>query len=165
MRLPLRENLPPTPKRARGDAGFTILEVVIAAALLLIVFAGTLAALQTGFKIIDSARNTTLADQILQSQIEDIRLCSWVKLTALQTADAAASPTGSVTLDDGLGSQFKVIRKITDIRSDALGNVNMRRLNLTVSWNNSITGKLSTRSYQSVYTQNGLTDYFVTSRP
>lgn len=61
--------------------GFTIVEVMIAASVMIFAISTSLIALQYGMRAIDNARYTTLAGQILQSQIEKLRLLSFLQLT------------------------------------------------------------------------------------
>lgn len=64
----------------RGVRGFTIIEVVIASAVMVLAISSSLIVLQVGMRAIDNARYTTLAGQILQSQMEKLRLLTWTQL-------------------------------------------------------------------------------------
>ena len=68
--------------------------------------ATSIIAMQTGFKSIDLARGTTLASQIIQSEMERLRMMSWTAMTNLSTATDTIDPfpTGSpagVAMFDG----------------------------------------------------------------
>lgn len=153
----------PSPK-GRNAKGFTLIEVAIGSMILVFVLLSTLAALQTGFKLIEAARNTTLADQIMQSQIEDIRLHSWARLET-------DLPEGTTNLDlsslpPELQAQFagssRVVAYAAD-RTDASGVKNMKKITIIVRWK-SFTGRISERSFETVFTKNGINDYFISTR-
>ena len=79
-----------TPLNA-AKRGFTLIEVMMATFVLVLIFLSTLAAIQQGFSMLDTARNTTLAGQVIQSEIEDLRLRPWISMPASGTIDLAAS--------------------------------------------------------------------------
>src|ERR1051325_1467320 len=63
------------PKAKR--AAFTLTEVMLAACVMALAISTSITTLQVGYRSIDTARNTTIASQVLQSMIEDIRLLTW----------------------------------------------------------------------------------------
>ncbi len=122
-----------------------------------------------GFRALDTARNTTIASQILQSVMEDTRLLPWSSgsgnsISSLQAAQGSNGST--VTLDSSftagdsaaqaMVNRFTVTRKITDVS----GIANMKRIDLTATWKG-IDGRSHSVSYSSYYGQYGLHDYFV----
>lgn len=151
-------------------AGFTILEVTMATFVLAFGIATCLTALQYGMRQVDTARSTTLAGQIVQSEIEILRLQNWAQIVALQAAQpSATTPTTidpattitsgtSTTLDTRLAtiaSRFVCTRLIEDIS----GRSNIKRITLQVAWEG-IDGREHTLSFQTRYARNGLSDYF-----
>ena len=92
---------------ARGKLGvgksdsraFTILEVMIATFVMSLVIGTSLIALQTGFKYIDVARGDTLASQIMQSEIERLRLMAWSKTAPTGVVDSITELPASETVD------------------------------------------------------------------
>src|SRR3954469_23210438 len=97
--------------RLGGKAGFTIVEVGVTAMVMLMCIASSLVTLGYGYKAIDNARYTTLAGQILQSQMEKLRMLTWAQLT-----DPTSGPpaSGSFTADvssstSGMLSQFTAL--------------------------------------------------------
>ncbi len=68
------------------SAGFTIVEVMMAATILVVVFVGMIEATVIGSGMMDTARRQTLAAQILNHEIEALRLHSWTAISALPTA-------------------------------------------------------------------------------
>ena len=130
----------------------TIIEVMMGALVLVMVFISTFTVIQRGFEMIDIARNTGLAGQILQSEIEDIRLKNWANLPA--------DGTTNITLPsafDAVANRFTATRTVTSVNSD------MKRVTVKVTWT-AYTGRVHTREYETYYTKGGLNDYYVSNR-
>lgn len=137
--------------------GFTILEVTMASFILALGIATSIVAIQSGLKFIDVARDTTLASQILQSEIERIRMMSWTSVTALPAS-------AEVSLSDMFSSSATLARRFTvtrTVESDSARPSDVRLITLSVSWR-SVDGRTQTRSFQAKYIRNGLYDYFYT---
>ena len=154
---------PPTIRTAAARArrmlsrGFTILEVTMASFVLALGIATSIIAIQSGLKFIDVARDTTLASQILQSEIERIRMMSWTSVTALPAS-------AEVSLSDMFSSSATLARRFTvtrTVESDTSRPSDVRLITLAVKWR-SVDGRMQTRSFQAKYIRNGLYDYFYT---
>lgn len=153
-------------KRLSGEDGFTILEVTISTLVMLLVISSSIVALQFGFRNVDVARGNTLASQIMQSEIERIRLLPWNNTTTPSTTiDSIFKLPASETLDlstmfstdPKLAARFAATRTVT---TDATRNA--RYITVTVTW--STYDKLThTRKFTTMYTENGLYDYYYTS--
>src|SRR5687767_13562685 len=75
---------PPAPWRRTCRAqvhAFTIVEVMMAASVMVLAISSSLIVLQQALRAVDTARYTTLAGQILQSQMEKLRLLNWEQMT------------------------------------------------------------------------------------
>jgi prepilin-type N-terminal cleavage/methylation domain-containing protein len=149
----------PNPARRR-KRGFTILEVVMATAVMSLGISTSIIAIQQGFKFLDVARNTTLASQILQSEIERIRMMSWATVTNPSTmmGEHKVDLTTMFTTDPTLASRFTLVRNIT---VDAGRPANVVDIALTVHWV-TYDGRAQQRSFQTKYIKNGLYDYYYT---
>jgi Tfp pilus assembly protein PilV len=132
---------------AGSKSAMTLVEVMVASVVLVLAIIGSLAALQKGFELQDTARNTTMADQILQSDLEDLRLCSWNTLPA----------SGNLTLPAEVASKFTATRTVTTVRTD------VKKVTVTVQWTD-YKGRTHNRSYETLFTHFGLNDYFVVNR-
>ena len=71
--------------RISSQAGFTLIEVGIAALILVVAFIGMIRALTFTSGLMDHARRQTVATQILTHEIEQLRLRSWTEISALPT--------------------------------------------------------------------------------
>jgi prepilin-type N-terminal cleavage/methylation domain-containing protein len=181
----LRGN-PSTQKKRRRSAGFTLVEVMMAAAVLALAISTSVTTLQYGFRTIDTARNTTIASQVLQSMIEDIRLLSWsgtggpggvnvANLTSVTDGTLAALDfdsvnhyqSNSITGYSGVGARmlahFTFSRTVSDMSgmTDASGNSNMKVIVLTAKWTG-IDGQKHTLKYTTYYARDGLYAYYNT---
>lgn len=126
--------------------------------------------LNQGFRAIDTARNATIASQLLQSVMEDLRMLPWDaaspanSITSLQAGQGANGSTvtigASFTNNDpaaiAMVSRFTVTRHI----SDAAGIANMKKIELTATWTG-IDARPHSLQYSSYYGKDGLNDYFV----
>ena len=161
--------LPIVRRRNSGRrGGFTILEVATAASVLALALATSLTVLQMGFRALDTARSTTLAGQILQSVMEDLRMLPWdatspqSSISALQATNnnvpgnisLNASFTGGDPAATAIINRFTLKRNITDIDSV------MKQIELTATWTG-IDGRSHSLNALSYYGKQGLYDYIV----
>ena len=142
---------------------FTILEVMLAASVMVLAIATSITTLQKGFSSLDTARNITIAGQIMQSEFEKMRLRDWSVISTYATGTAT-----TVTIDPSFSTgnsiianrSFSLTRTVTPITTTT--GVGMRQIKLTTRWT-TFTGGTLERSYTSYYGQNGLYDYFYNS--
>jgi type II secretory pathway pseudopilin PulG len=131
--------------RPRADA-FTLVEVMVAAAVMVLGLVGMIQAVVSGSEMLDVARKQTVAMQIIHGQIDNIRLSNWTTVSALADYEAAVDATDqSTNIAKGfvfgsnlptVGKGFKCARAITAPKT------NLVQVTFTVKW----TGK-SGRSY------------------
>lgn len=127
-------------------------------------------ALQYGLRQVDTARSMTLAGQIMQSEMEILRLQNFSQIVALQNAQA--SPTTPTTIDPATsitsGSATSLDSRLTTIANrftctrlveDISGKADMKQISLAVSWTG-VDGRPHTLRFQTRYAKNGLSDYF-----
>lgn len=143
-------------RRLRSRAAFTLVEVMIAFTILIAGLCGGLATIQSGLKSIDSARCSTLAAQIMQSQIERLRLLNWTDLSGNIGENRDVSVTGLVPVSaNDIAGRFKLTQTIlTDTSRTGIINIQ-----LNVTWTN-IGGVVQNRSFVTRYAKNGLYDYY-----
>ena len=155
----MRNVLPPSPgptSRLRGrDRGFTIIEVAMATFVMIFGISTSLITMQRGFESIDTARNITLAAQIMQSEMERIRLLNWA---SLPTDDNDVDLAGFFTSNPSLAAKFSLARTVADV-AGKVGE--MKSVTLTVTWNG-VTGSPHQRRFVTRYTKDGLYDYYYT---
>lgn len=143
--------------------GFTLIEVMIASIVLVLAMLSAVAALQSGFRALDTARNTTLASQVMQSELERIRLLSWEGVTALGSSYRV---NASNVVPSGLGAEHDLTRLSTVVSvADVAGRVGqMKQITITVSWRG-LNKEQHSVSTSTVYSKNGLYDYIYRVAP
>lgn len=141
-----------------------LLETMIAAFVMVAVIATSITTLQQGLRALDTARSTTIAAQVLQSVMEDLRLQTWSQIEALAAQSdngtdgnvtIGTSFTGSNPIAANVLSRFTVSRTISDHPSRS----GMKQIVLVATWRG-IDGRVHRVNYTSCYGQNGLYDYY-----
>lgn len=148
----------------------------MATAVMALGIATSIIAMQQGFKFLDVARGTTLASQIIQSEIERIRMLSWAGVSTMASAtdSVAPIPSGSpagVEMFDGntyfsgvssLAGDYIITRTTT---LDPARPADVALITVSVQWR-TFDQRLQTRRFQMKYVKNGLYDYLYTlARP
>jgi Tfp pilus assembly protein PilV len=145
-----------TPTRPRGSrrAGFTIFEVMMSTAILSLAIATSVTTLQRGYANLDSARNMVLAGQIMQTEIEKLRMSDWATVYAYaDNTDTTATVDSVFTSNAAIGNRFTMIRRCSTPQTG------MKQITFTITWRN-FDGRSLSRSYTTYYCQNGLYDFF-----
>jgi Tfp pilus assembly protein PilV len=156
-----------TRRRHLGNKGFTVLEVAMASFVMAFGIATSILALQMGFKAIDVARDQTLASQIMQSEIERLRLWPWEKTTPASIVDSitelpasgAVSLTTTFAANAAVAAKFAVSRTVSTDPAEPTRNV--RYITIAVSWKSS-DGRSHVRNFTTMYAKDGLYDYYYT---
>lgn len=132
----------------------------MAASVMALTIAGSIIVLQQGFRSLDNARNTTLSSQIIQSEMERIRLLSWSGVSALPASDPIllSSIFPSSTTTDAMRLRFTAIRTCVDVTGK---EGEMKTITITVTWTG-LDNLSHTRSTTGYYCKNGLYDYYYT---
>lgn len=140
-------------RSGRKRTGFTLVEVMVAMSILMLVFVSSIAGMTISFRVLEDARMNTLASQILQSEMENIRLKNWTQISALP---ADATFTVESSLNTTSFQQFSCSRAVRTLNSD------LKIVEVAVSWE-SMDGRVHDRRYVTVVGRNGLNDYFYRS--
>lgn len=143
--------------RRGGTSAFTIIEVALSSFVLALGIATAVIAMQSGFRHLDLARGTTLASQIIQSEMERIRLMSWTGVSALAASETFDGAT-NFSSSSRITGKFSVTRTRT---ADASRPTEAVNIGLSVTWK-TFDGRSHTRSMNSTYVKNGLYDYYYT---
>jgi hypothetical protein len=119
--------------------------------------ATSIVAMQCGFRAIDVARGNTLASQIMQSEIERLRLKSWADINALPASEAV-DVSAMFSANPAIAARFSITRTVT---ADSSRPDDVKYITLGVSWR-SADGLAHRRSFRTMYAKNGLYDYYYT---
>ncbi|MBP7483613.1 MAG: hypothetical protein KA788_13850 [Lacunisphaera sp.] len=88
-----RSSLPAT------SAAFTIVEVMMAAVILVVGFVGMIEAVTISARMMDAARRQTLATQIINHEIEKLRLAPWVTTNGITGISNLATASTDIAID------------------------------------------------------------------
>lgn len=138
----------------RRPAGFTLVEVMIAATVLALGITTAITTLQHGLRSIDTARHYTHASQVMQSEMERLRLKNWAQIQSLQDSKDSIVAAGGV--GGAAAESFACTRTIQDLRAD------MKEITLVSTWRG-IDGRAHSVRYVTRYSKSGLYDYFYTA--
>lgn len=131
---------------------FTLVEVMVASTVLIFGIVTAVTTSQRGLQALDTARNLTAATQIMQSEMERIRLLNWTQLQALQQAGDNTVSTAAVAGT----ARFTCTRAISDVKTD------MKQITVTAVWRG-YDGREHTARLITRYGKSGLNDYFYTT--
>ena len=137
-----------TQKPANARDGFTLLEAMIAVMILGFVLASVLVTVSQSARYLTDIRRTARASQVLQQEMEYIRLLDW---TALQSAtNSFSDPSDTARLYAG---------KITQSAYDSYGSTStVVKVTLTVTWTNQV-NRVLTNTLTSLVGNGGLNKY------
>lgn len=146
-------------QRPAGRAGFTIVEVMVAACVMAFAITTSITTMQRAFLAIDGARNLTIAGQIMVSEMERTRMLGWTETSpTVGVGSFSLSPTvDTIDLPAGYSayaSRFTLTREVIEDPS----NTNIRIIKFTISWRGYDARTLS-RSYTMHYARYGIHDY------
>lgn len=143
--------------RRRAQAGFTIVEVAMASFIMAFGIATSIIAMQSGYKSIDLARGSTLAAQILQSEMERLRMMSWTSINALPSTSTFDGASYFSSNPDVVG-KYTITRTVT---ADSTRPTEVKNITVQVRWQ-TYDLRWHQRSFQALYAKNGLYDYYYT---
>jgi Tfp pilus assembly protein PilV len=139
----------------------TMAEVLIAAVLLGFVIMASLTALSQAYSFTRHARMTTLASQIVQSVMEDLRLRNYsaLKAYAAQTQPVNfASTLASERFASNFTTNFSLSGQFTTLVASTATTPGKISVTLTVSWSEQ--GAPFSRKVTTYFSEKGLSDYY-----
>jgi Tfp pilus assembly protein PilV len=142
-----------TARARRGERGITIIEVAMAALIMGLVLATAVTTLQRAFISLQNARDLNIASQMLQSEMEKMRLADWTTVNSFTAASAPVTLDPAFTSNPYVGNRFMLSRSVTDPKTDT------RIITLLVVWRGA-DNRLLSRRLAMRYSRNGLYDYF-----
>jgi prepilin-type N-terminal cleavage/methylation domain-containing protein len=136
----------------RSQNGFTLIEVMLAAVVMLAGIVGMMQAITSGSEMLDVSRKQTVATQIIHGEIEKVRVSDWSDITALPIS--ATVPLNSTF--QASSPSFTCTRAVTPLKKDPITNeITMDQITYTVTWTGS-TGRAYSRSGSTYVGKNGL---------
>lgn len=132
-------------------AGFTLVEVMISMVLLAIVLAGAFSTYILGIRMMSDFREEVRATQIIQSEIERLRTQNF---TQLGTYLGENEFTSKGEFINEFSDAYTARRTVSSISGGSQYLVSIR-----VQWT-SQSGRQQTRWFNTVFTKDGLNDYY-----
>lgn len=151
-----------TPVAALDDRpirAFTILEVMMGAIVMAFAITTSITTLQRGFLAVDTARNFVIAGQIMQSEIEKMRVSPWSTTATVTGVVDYTDSFPTIAIDPAFTSNAYISSRFTLTRTLADPKPDLRQITLTVAWRN-YDGRPMSRSYTTYYARYGLYDFF-----
>lgn len=125
----------------------------MAAMIMALVLSTAVTVLQRAFISLQNARDLNIASQMLQSEMEKMRLADWTMVSSFTTSATTVTLDPAFTANPFVGNRFALSRTVADPKADT------RIITLQVVWlgadNRPLTRHLAMR-----YSRNGLYDYF-----
>lgn len=116
--------------RARPIAGFTIVEVMMAATILVVAFVGMIQAVTIGSEMMATARRQTLANQIITHEVEALRLKSWPEISVLSSISEGVY-SATPPLEESITHAGVVFLFSREVKSP---NAELREVTVVVRW-------------------------------
>lgn len=127
---------------------FTLVEVMVAATILLFGIVSAITVYQRGMQALDTARKLSAASRLMQSEMERLRLMSWAQLDNLEQS-------GNTAVETSASLSFSCTREIRDVKT------NMKEITLATMWRG-YDGREHVARLITRYGRSGLNDYFYT---
>lgn len=142
----------------KSQAGMTLVDVIMAVAILGIMMGGVLGAFRYGFFSLGMVRENQRATQIIMEKMETIRLYSWDQINS----NGFVPPTFTDYYDPNAvsgsrGATYNGTATIGDCPIGTSYATNMRRLTVTLNWNTRDIPR--TRSLTTYIAKDGIQNY------
>ncbi|MCC5789695.1 MAG: hypothetical protein JJT75_08670 [Opitutales bacterium] len=145
-------------KKEPQISGFTLIEVIIGVMVIMTVVAMAMAALNRGFAMAQFSRDSTRVSQILQSEMEILRLKNWPMMENLVRYPDWEDRDSSQHIPSNSSGRFETKRTLVEIEEGLL------LARIVVEWKPT-RGPSSTREYFSYFTRNGINDFYYGALP
>jgi prepilin-type N-terminal cleavage/methylation domain-containing protein len=140
---------------------FTLMEVMLAVVIVGVEFVSLYVAISQGFAVVQSARENLRATQIMQEQVEIVRVLDWDKVTTNPSPwsfSANFYPAGGTNL--GIVYLGKI--DVTAAPVPAAYSADMRLVIVSLSWTNGANSRLTrNRELRTLVSRYGLHNYFL----
>jgi Tfp pilus assembly protein PilV len=159
-RLPDKRPTDTNKPRDRSLCGFTLVEVMLGSIVMVLAITTAITTLQQGFLSLDTARKLTLAGQILQCEVEKMRMVPWATINAYPTTPTDLTIDTTFTSNPAVGNKFTLSRNVVTLTTGTTAG--MKEITYTVNWK-TVDGRTLSRSYVTYYGEKGLYDYYFNS--
>ena len=149
-------------KRAADRRAFTLMEVMLAVVIVGVEFVSLYVAISQGFAVVQSARENLRATQIMQEQVEIIRVLDWDKIITTPSPwsfNANFYPAGGT---NNQGLTYSGTIAVTDAPVPAAYTADMRLVVVSLAWTNGANAHVSrNRELRTLVSRYGLHNYYL----
>jgi hypothetical protein len=156
------------------QSAFSLIEVAVATAVVLVAFAGVFGVMALGFSISEVSRENLRATQIMTDKMEGVRLYSWTQLTNSSFLIPAFTnwfyETNNVGLStaSGYGVLYTGLVSVASVPFSNSYSSSMVQVSVTVGWNSSGSGwepgtLAHSRSMTTYVSEQGMQNYIYNS--
>jgi type II secretory pathway pseudopilin PulG len=152
-----------------SQTAYTLAEVVVCVALIVILFVGLLGGMSSGFALTQDSRENLRATQVMLEYMEGIRLYNWYQLTQSnwipQNFTRVYYPLANTNAGESQGlTYYGTVNIVTNpvLNPTAVYSPNMASVSVTVNWTNNA-GAPHTRTMTTYSARNGMQNYIYTS--
>lgn len=125
---------------------------MLASIVLALTLTTAITTMQRTFLLVTSAHNLTMGSQVIENEIEKVRLLGWDTVSALP-ASATLAVDPRFTTNRRVGNRFTLTRTVGKVR----GNADLLEMKYTLTWRSA--GRTLSRSYTSYYARYGTYDW------
>jgi type II secretory pathway pseudopilin PulG len=130
-------------------SGFTLMEAMIATSILGLVLGSVLAVVGECCRYLTDIRRTARASQVLQQEMETVRLMNWTQIQALPSAFSDPSDTNNIYAGT-------ITRSSCDSYN---GTTTVVKVTLQVTWTNRVANRVLTNTLSTLISNGGLNKY------
>ncbi len=149
-------------RAAARNQAFTLIEVMLAVVIVGVEFVSLYVAISQGFAVVQSARENLRATQIMQEQVEIVRVLDWDKITTTPSPwnfNANFYPAGGT---NNQGLTYLGTIAVTDAPVPAAYSADMRLVVVSLAWTNGANSHISrNRELRTLVSRYGLHNYFL----
>jgi Tfp pilus assembly protein PilV len=142
-----------------GTDAFTLMEVVVAAMVLMTISVAFYLGLSSCFSVVKASREELRATQIMTQKLEGVRLCTWSELTSFSFKEPY-DPSGTTNNSSGVYYYGNVVKSAAAaIPNTASYLNNMCLVTVSLTWTNSRGTAVYNRKMETHYARYGLQSY------
>ena len=150
-------------RAAVRNQAFTLIEVMLAVVIVGVEFVSLYVAISQGFAVVQSARENLRATQIMQEQVEIVRVLDWDKIITTPSPwifNASFYPPGGTNQGQGLSYSGRIA--VTDAPVPAAYSADMRLVVVSLAWTNGANSHISrNRELRTLVSRYGLHNYYL----
>ena len=132
-------------------SGYTLIEAVIASVIMTLVLGSVIGIVGHSIRYLSDIRRTSRSSQILQQQMENIRLLTWSQIQALPSSFSDPSDTNHLYSGQMITSTF----------DSYSGTTTVMAVTLMVTWTNQTSNRVLTNKLTTLVCNGGLNKYIL----